>query len=345
MSITSNLCRKIKQGYINAMAKRPIISSDSLELLLDTMCNTFGGVMFIAIALVVISTFIPKVIKDIEDEPSPDQKITELQAKIERLHTQLEKQQLSISLKNELVERFKNSPHLKDIEKLGAMKDENAKLLLLTDKEKSAAASWLISINREKRKEQKSNKILNQQKVDIRKLSDDLTLLGAEIKKAEKQIADFVPPRPQDTREIGLAPLAKTAKTPFIVILDSDRLYRVNNSSGELLFDGRAFISSSDVKVQPVFEEGGKDPAGVVIAPVPGKGVYINPEQKSNLLLKRIFAPVDRNKKFIFLEVNKNSFDSFIRVKKFLHKAGYSIYWFPADKYMVTFGKAEYKAR
>ena len=26
----------------------------SLELLLDTMCNTFGGVMFIAIALVVV---------------------------------------------------------------------------------------------------------------------------------------------------------------------------------------------------------------------------------------------------------------------------------------------------
>ena len=28
---------------------------DSLELLLDTMCNTFGAIMFIAISLVIIS--------------------------------------------------------------------------------------------------------------------------------------------------------------------------------------------------------------------------------------------------------------------------------------------------
>lgn len=34
---------------------------DCLELLLDTMCNTFGGIMFIAMALVVISAQIPSV--------------------------------------------------------------------------------------------------------------------------------------------------------------------------------------------------------------------------------------------------------------------------------------------
>ena len=327
------------------MAKRSIISSDSLELLLDTMCNTFGGVMFIAIALVIISTFIPKVIKEIDDEAPSEQRIKELQSKIESLHRQLKKQQLSISLKNELVERFKNSPHLEDIMRLASLKDEDAKLILLTDEEKSAETNFLIALNREKRKEQELNKILNQQKLDIRLLSDDIILLGAEVKKLKKQISDFVPPKPRDRREIGLAPLAKTTKTPFIIVLDSDRLYRVNDRSGELVFDGKEFLSSNDVNLQPLFQEDQEIPTGALIQPLPGKGVYINPQQESELQLKRIFASVDKSKKFIFLEVNKNSFNSFIKVKKFLRKAGYKLYWFPTDKYMITFGKSEYKAR
>ena len=38
------------------MRRRPRIEEEesSLELLLDTMCNTFGGVMFIAISIFVI---------------------------------------------------------------------------------------------------------------------------------------------------------------------------------------------------------------------------------------------------------------------------------------------------
>ena len=37
---------------------------DSLELLLDTMCNTFGAIMFIAISIVVISQLSTKAIKE-----------------------------------------------------------------------------------------------------------------------------------------------------------------------------------------------------------------------------------------------------------------------------------------
>ena len=110
------------------MSKKSTENSDSLELLLDTMCNTFGGVMFIAIALVIISTFIPKITKDIDAESTNDMRIAELQAEIEQLHLQIKKQQISISLKNELVEKYKNSPYLDKIRELGRLKDENAEL-------------------------------------------------------------------------------------------------------------------------------------------------------------------------------------------------------------------------
>ena len=62
-------------------------TESSLELLLDTMCNTFGGVMFIAIALIVVLSISSKIsTPETEDtkEISP-QRLEELQAELEKL--------------------------------------------------------------------------------------------------------------------------------------------------------------------------------------------------------------------------------------------------------------------
>src|SRR3989339_1580813 len=103
------------------MAKKPLISGDSLELLLDKMCNTFGGVMFIAIALVVISAFIPKIIGEIDSDLKSAEKIEDLQVTIAGLQQQLKKMQLERSLKEQLLEKFKNHPHLDKILELGKL--------------------------------------------------------------------------------------------------------------------------------------------------------------------------------------------------------------------------------
>ncbi len=40
--------------------KRSILISQSLDMLLDTMCNTFGGICFIALLVALISASTPK---------------------------------------------------------------------------------------------------------------------------------------------------------------------------------------------------------------------------------------------------------------------------------------------
>ena len=52
------------------MSKRQQSEESSLELLLDTMCNTFGGVMFIAISLLVIISVMTKDIPQKNEEPT-----------------------------------------------------------------------------------------------------------------------------------------------------------------------------------------------------------------------------------------------------------------------------------
>ena len=72
------------------MAKRRENDS-SLELLLDTMCNTFGGVMFIAITLAVIVAG-RDIISKSKNENPPQEDIQALKKQIVELEEQLAKQ-------------------------------------------------------------------------------------------------------------------------------------------------------------------------------------------------------------------------------------------------------------
>ena len=62
---------------------------DSLELLLDTMCNTFGAIMFIAISIVVISQLSTKAIKEKAPVEITEEYLEELREKVRELEEEL----------------------------------------------------------------------------------------------------------------------------------------------------------------------------------------------------------------------------------------------------------------
>lgn len=59
--------------------------SDSLELLLDTMCNTFGGVIFIALTLSLLLMLQDNTRNRIQLEESPEQQLQRLEKQLEAL--------------------------------------------------------------------------------------------------------------------------------------------------------------------------------------------------------------------------------------------------------------------
>lgn len=64
--------------------KRRISEPGSMDMLLDTMCNTFGGVCFIALMVAVISASIPKVGRDMaEHQVSEDQVVAKESARFQ----------------------------------------------------------------------------------------------------------------------------------------------------------------------------------------------------------------------------------------------------------------------
>src|SRR5574344_1164286 len=62
---------------------------DSLELLLDTMCNTFGGIMFIAISLIIISQLITKTLRSATPEEIDEKNIRRMEKHISGLQDEI----------------------------------------------------------------------------------------------------------------------------------------------------------------------------------------------------------------------------------------------------------------
>ena len=87
------------------MRKRRNTEDDSsLELLLDTMCNTFGGVMFIAIMLfVIISNLVQAQVT------TPVQDPVELYRKIESLRMVLNELQRQLAIQDEELKKLKTN--------------------------------------------------------------------------------------------------------------------------------------------------------------------------------------------------------------------------------------------
>ena len=129
---------------------RKKVESSSLELLLDTMCNTFGGVMFIAISLVVIISLMTRDIpqkseettdiKTLQKEIVSLQKIyagllSELQSKSE--HIKLLQSDLSRKIHQELLMLMQLQKTLQV--KINTVKLTNKTLSVLLEKNQKSA--------------------------------------------------------------------------------------------------------------------------------------------------------------------------------------------------------------
>ena len=84
------------------MKQRENISSSSLDMLLDTMCNTFGGVCFIALLIAIISASLPKDSSSSQEEDVVQMAIDE---KIETLSTQRDELVQALKVQKELLEK------------------------------------------------------------------------------------------------------------------------------------------------------------------------------------------------------------------------------------------------
>lgn len=279
---------------------------DSLELLLDTMCNTFGGIMFIAISLVVVSQLISRdqLAKTPEEINECNlQKIRQHIAVLQNDILELQKIALarqftstSQSPEQEAAIRELQQAKIASLDAADALERSSirreAEQLKLAHQEKLLAqAQQALAAKRKAIAENKTR--LEHQQEALRNAISDL----------EKTLGTLQP------REIRFAMEVTTSLEPYWVLLQNGRIFRYG------AFDAQVFG-------EVVKEE---FPNNDSFCMIPRKGNSIGDDPIKQL--DPLFKGVDRKKYFISVLIDNSSFATLLTLKQYLRNASYMVNW------------------
>jgi len=279
-------------------------TDSSLDLLLDTITNTFGGVLFLAMLVSLMLSTTPR-----EHSPAPNDPVAHA-----RLEVELESlRQRADDLRSHSRIRQVQSPDpggvhaplaetlLRDL--LAAI-EERATVIESTSQHQTATASSESRARVQAEETTKSKKALE----------DVTTALEKERSEADRLkliLLGLASSPAPDLRTVGLPRLTETDKTQVTIMLRYGRLYMMHRWHNGL----RTGPNTDDFIVIP-----GPPQAAW---PRPSAGF---PVEKSSIakILRRLLAPFPPNRWVVAAIVHADSFDSFSTLRKALVDAGYS---------------------
>lgn len=294
------------------------LAGDSFGLLLDAMCNAFGGVMFIAVLVVIIAKNQPETLDSQEEERNRQQLLAELNQKIVSVNASLEAlYQRQNSRKSLFPKSSKNEDNEKLISNYLVLKKKNKQLSsklkrLLRQKEFSGHVTRKLEADRLKirlKREEVEKHVKEMRKMytsTAKSINDLESGLDKPLKAATATNIDFA--TLQDSE--GLK--------PFFVILDNHKLFRINSYTRYPPGDNW----SNDVRYS--YEEQFKK---YNFYPKANKGFHLQSIPLSKL--HRYFDPIDKNKYFIDVFVRDDSFKEWFKLRNFFKNQRFSYDWSP----------------
>lgn len=162
------------------MRRKPA-PTDSLELLLDTICNTFGGILFIAILVVLLLQMTPGSSQESDQTPVTGIPVATAESQIQEismLEREIERQQENLKASSELVESMVTKKLKELLEEKKQVEAEEARLKVPisqlsdmtadADKKESQTRQELADLNRRKQSLEQSKQELESQYDDLR---------------------------------------------------------------------------------------------------------------------------------------------------------------------------------
>lgn len=272
-------------------------TDDSLELLLDTICNTFGAVVFITIlASVLAQNSAPRPVAPeetaaaIEVTHAQQRRLAELQQQTALLEIQLQQQQ-------NLIDRFSSSEALTLAEQL--LSDSSSQTELAEQKTQ-AVEQMVLS----ERQQLELERILQTQLSQLQKQKQ-------EQQDAENDLRnlDTLAGHTAEVRRVH-----ETTKFGFTFALDDGRLYAVHVSD-----DPRADLMSLTINRNHCTVQ--EDSGTTTIKPIPGGGILLRGVANAQQLARAEMQDVSQ--RFIIrLFVAKDSFAEYLPVKEAMVELG-----------------------
>lgn len=277
---------------------------ESLELLLDTMCNTFGGIMFIAISLIVISQLVAKTQQTMTPEEINEANMVRMERNIEALQQELlmlRKQELEAGSQVEDA-----SPERREvIRELIAVREKNLQIQNDIERMEIKSEAERERVKRLKSEAERTDQELAAKRRELRetqrKIADKKQKLETQIAQLEETLGNLQPRKLRFSREV------ETSLKPYWVLLKENRLYRLGGTGN------------------PRTDEVGLQRHGNRVRMIPRKGTMLGESPEAELDF--LFRGIDKGACFISLVVDYHSFAALLATKQYLRNRGGLVSW------------------
>ena len=288
------------------MSRRREEQASSLDLLLGPMCNTFGGILFIAILLVILSHAAGSAVVDEKqraDRARRELQVTEQNAELVRL--QQEALNLSRILQQHPPTTTNALPPVIPFVALQGMQASNA--VILTDVEQQRLNLMQLRQEADQLKKAMENRFAT--KTDLER---QLAQLDKQVQTASKK----------EVRTLRLPRLHTIRKHTVFMALKGGRLYPVTDIS-------RANEWHRGYDTTHVTVESG--PHHETISLRPALGQHIESGAERDGIFQQMLANVDAKSEYISFMVEPDSYAEFNYVKNIAIKAGFEYMWSPSE--------------
>lgn len=264
-------------------------SEDSLELLLDTICNVFGGIIFIAMLVAILTSAVKVDSTPIEETPQP------LQAKERAERSELQREILDYE--NAIKELIKTSETL-DSEALRQAWAEHVALSKMqqeAEQKIEQTQQWLA----EAKKIEAENKQLQAKQNELETKVETVLYRLVNSKQADP---------------IRLPTARRTTKAQIVLILFKNRIHWVSLGSSGELFPGR---KSPDVTISSIL-------VAEKVTPRPGGGFSLAANPMQTRRFAELINASSPQSHYFDLYVFQDSVAQFQQFKAAVLSMGYS---------------------
>jgi hypothetical protein len=296
------------------MSRRPHVSpDDSLELLLDTICNTFATVIFISMLASILA-------QNAAPQSAPEAEITKsiesveaLEAEAAELITEREQLENELTGQSELLKQFASGESLQLAAELRQTLADHSELL----QQKSTASADRL---RSEKQRLEAEKTLSQQLTELQQQQAVFAATESAVRELETR----------EGREAIIRRVHETDKFPLAFALDNGRLYAVHQLAGSASGPADVTLNRTDCQITEV-----AGTTTVSLLPMAGTLIHNNANAEGQARLK--FAGVP-DTCVVQLFVARDSFADFLPIREALRslQLEYSLQIMPGDDVELT---------
>jgi hypothetical protein len=286
------------------MKRKSGSSGDSLDLLLDTICNTFGGILFISMLVVILVNAASQDVSSSLPTQVDHQRLVESRRQLSDMTIKLDSLRRAVRQTEQLRDRFTDAEGQAVIDDLQVLQDTTELLHETRDASLGELAETQELINETARETARL-------RVAMRNAQQDLAATQRQLESevALRSRTSKLPRQKTTTRQ----------QAPFF--LKAGRLCSYAN------VDSRGNLSRNETEVR-LLEEGGKTFA----VPVGGAGLMVKPDGSNVDEVTRRLEPFDESKYFIAIVVWDDSFEQFQIIKDAAVRGNYEYQLIPMSR-------------